>query len=74
MVISLMLLSRYVLGWIARRPVESSVGIIVLQTLPLAGGLLLLIKSSAIAHRLTDDFSETREKTLEELLDSDDEP
>jgi flagellar biosynthesis protein FliR len=73
MVISLMLLSRYVLGWMARSPVDSSAFIVALQTLPLAGGLLLLIKSSAIAHRLTDEFSETREKSLEELLDSDDE-
>lgn len=70
--ISLVLLSRYVLGWMAHQEVSTSAAITVLQVVCLVGGMILLIKSDSLAGRLTEDLEETPEKTVEELLESDD--
>ncbi len=68
-----MLLSGDVVNWMARSPVATRAWVVPLEFLVMIIGAVLLWRSRKLAHRFTAQFDEVEEKSLEELLDSDDE-
>jgi small-conductance mechanosensitive channel len=72
-VTGLMLLAGDVVNWMARSPVATRTWVVPLEVLLMIIGALLLLRSRKLAHRFTEQFDDVAEKSLEELLDSDDE-
>jgi hypothetical protein len=73
LVIGLLLLGGEVAGSLTQRPVKSPWFVVVLEAGLALAGVLLLTRARSIAARWTKQFDEPEEKSLEELLDSDDE-
>lgn len=73
LVIGLVLLGGEVMGSMTKRPVKSPWFVVVLEAGLTLAGAMLLVRSSAIATRWTEQFEEPEEKSLEQLLDSDEE-